>query len=213
MHRTHSGLSLAEFVVTVTLFGIVVLLTAPLLYRFANDQRTSRYTNELVSTLNYARAQAVAHNQPVTVCASSDGHGCTDTPWAQGYLVFIDNDSSGVVDANDRVLRHAKTDSPKVVITLQGGRYVRFSPFGTLYAHAQEADAAPTRFASWLDRFSPIASAAADTFAPGQDSSPSTTDAVHQGAFIVCYRDLGRMVSVSLQGRITTRTTPCHKDS
>jgi Tfp pilus assembly protein FimT len=217
MKRTNTGLSLAEFTVTVTLLGIAMLLSAPLLYRFANDQRTSRHTNELVLTLNYARAQAITRGQPVTVCSSNDGRQCTDTPWTQGYLVFVDNDSPGVVDATDQVLRHTTANYPKLVITLQGGHYVRFNPLGMLYAQAQSDVTVPSRLARWLDRLSPIASAQAETFpadrSSEQDRVPAAADAVRHGAFIVCYRDIGRKISLSLQGRITTRTASCHKDS
>lgn len=210
MRRHSTGVSLAEFVVSATLLGVVLLLTAPLAYRVAKDQRASHYANEMVATLNYARTQAVNRRQPITVCASRDGRQCSDTPWSEGYLVFIDNGAAGQVDAGDEVLRHTKTNNPKVMITRDGGRFVRFNPFGNLIARsATDADLS-TQVAGWLERLSPITSAHAE-YTPEPDIVTTSADTARPGAFIVCYRDRGRTISVSLQGRITTRPASCGK--
>jgi type IV fimbrial biogenesis protein FimT len=213
MRRADAGVSVAEFTVAITLLGVAILLSAPLLYRLVEDQRASKYTNALVSTLTYARAQAVIRNQPVTVCSSNDGFQCTDTPWALGYLVFVDNDSPGVVDANDSVLRRSAPSHPKVIITLHGGRYVRFHPLGMLIAQNQNGKIAPTTLTQWLERLSPIALAHAETVSAGvsqeEGSLVSPAGAIQHGAFVVCYQDVGRRISLSLQGRITTQATSC----
>jgi type IV fimbrial biogenesis protein FimT len=213
--RTDTGLSLAEFTITVTLLGAVLLLTAPLLYRIAHDQRASEYTNDLVSTLTYARVQAVTRGQAVTVCASADGRQCTDTPWAQGYLVFLDEQSPGVVDTREVILKRVGGGDRKIVVTLQGGRYVRFSRLGTLSTRALVEDSAPQGVAQWLDRLSPIATAQADT-SHSDTAGPERYDgggAVRQGTFTVCYQQIGRLVTLSLQGRVTTRPTACPRRS
>ena len=210
MRRIDAGVSVAEFVVAISLLSIAILLTAPLLYRLVEDQRASKYTNELVSTLTYARAQAVIRNQPVTVCSSNDGLQCTDTAWALGYLVFVDNDSPGVVDSNDSVLRRSAPSHPKVVITLHGGRYVRFHPLGTLIAQRPNVGIAPTTLAQWLERLSPITLSHAETVSTeGSEDQASPAGAIHNGAFVVCYQNVGRRISLSLQGRITTHATSC----
>lgn len=212
MHRSTRGISFAEFTISVTLLGVVLLLTAPLLYRISKDQRASHYANELVATLTYARAQAVNRAQPVTICASQNGRECSDTPWGNGYLVFVDAGTPGVVDAGDKILRHVATNNPKVMITLEGGAFVRFNAFGNLVAQASgEAAQAPVQVASWLERLSPIGAAHAETYRT--ESAASNTDATHPGAFTVCYRDIGRTISLSRLGRISTRTASCHKSS
>ena len=212
MHRPQFGLSLVEFTATVMLLGVAALLSAPLLYKVVNDQRTSQYVNELVAALTYARNQSVSRGQPVAVCSSSNGHKCSDTPWAAGYIVFVDGNRDGVADASAAVLRHWPA-APNVIITLQGGRYVRFSPLGML--DSARRDLTNSRSNSWFSGLLFIGAAHAETLPIDSraERGASAMEADGHSVFLVCYREIGRWVSLSISGRISTRPAACSEPS
>ncbi|GEM_PF-2962783 len=202
----NAGVSLVEFAVALIVVAVSVIYAAPLYYKIANNHRATTYTNELVATLTFARVQAVTQSQPVSVCASDNGMRCTDTPWAQGYIAFVDNGTPGLVDPSDRILKRHLTGKPQATITLNGNPYVRFDMNGAVIARAPANAAAVTNVArsgteSWLDRLSPLATAEASDAPFVGHASP--------GMFTVCAGHTGRAVRVSAQGFITTSAMLC----
>jgi type IV fimbrial biogenesis protein FimT len=61
----------------------------------------------LVSDFRYARSEAIKRTNRVTICPSVTGTSCTGTGglWKNGWIVFVDEDGDGAVDAGDVVLR------------------------------------------------------------------------------------------------------------
>jgi type IV fimbrial biogenesis protein FimT len=61
----------------------------------------------LASDFRYARSEAIKRTNRVTICASSNGTSCTGAGalWKNGWLVFVDENGNGTVDAGDVVLR------------------------------------------------------------------------------------------------------------
>ena len=203
----YRGFSLMEFSLGLVIAGVGALLMAPLYYKAAENHRANAYTNELVATLTYARTHALMQMQPVSLCSSSDGVRCTDTPWAQGYIVFVDNGVPGKVDAEDRRLSRHAGQNQKVTITLAGAQFVRFSASGALLAYSTDAATGRengdgvTTLARWLSRLSPMATAHASS------EPPTTSSSV--GTFTVCAGHTGRMVKLSPLGRVSTTATLC----
>ena len=215
VRRENSGITLVESAMTLVLLATVMLLSAPLYYKVLDNSRVTAQTNRLVATLLYARAQAVVLMQPVSVCSSDDGLRCTETPWERGYVVFVDNGTAGAVDSNDRVLKRQDEQRPTVTITLAGRSHIRFNPTGGLVARwrtddTEIQDKHLTQVFEWLQRLSPASSAQAATGADynGADDQPSAV-ANLSGVFTVCATQVGRLISVSLQGRIATNTAEC----
>lgn len=60
----------------------------------------------LASHLEYARNQAIQRQQPVTICASENGLGCSGgNQWISGWIVFTDSDSyPGQFNSDDKLL-------------------------------------------------------------------------------------------------------------
>ncbi len=96
MGQEQRGFTLIELMVTIAVLAIVVTIAAPSFTTMINNNRSIALGEELVTALNYARAEAVKRGDSVSVCASSDGATCTGT-WTQGWVV---------ADADDNVLRH-----------------------------------------------------------------------------------------------------------
>jgi type IV fimbrial biogenesis protein FimT len=109
------------------LFGVVVPGFADL---FANN-RLATTTNELVSSIHYARSEAVRMEVPVSICASEDGESCSGgTDWGDGWVVFTDSSGSkGFLDGDDDLLYTNQTVGTGIIIAAENS-YVRFSSLG-----------------------------------------------------------------------------------
>ncbi|MFC1777842.1 GspH/FimT family pseudopilin [Pseudomonadota bacterium] len=99
------GLTLIELMITLAIAGILIASAAPSMREFIQNNRSATQINELQATLNLGRSEAIKRNNNITVCKSSNGTGCAGT-WQDGWIVFVDNDLDGNVDAGvDEILR------------------------------------------------------------------------------------------------------------
>jgi type IV fimbrial biogenesis protein FimT len=96
----HEGFTLIELMITVALVAILLALSAPYFRETITSNKIGAEANNLKASLNLARSTAARLNQPVTVCKSADGDGCTtDDYWEQGWITFNDLNMDGAVDS------------------------------------------------------------------------------------------------------------------
>lgn len=98
-----SGFNLLELMASIAILGILLGFGIPGLQAFIQDNRLTSQINQLSTSLALARSEAIKLNQRVIVCVSSDGEQCdalgSGTTWNVGWIVFVDRDGSGEVDA------------------------------------------------------------------------------------------------------------------
>jgi len=99
------GFTLVELLVTIVVVTILVALSVPAFYNFVQNNRITAQVNELVTALTLVRSEAIKRRQPVSICSSLNASTCAGT-WDQGWIIFTDANSNGVVDVGiDAVLR------------------------------------------------------------------------------------------------------------
>lgn len=107
--RYRDGFTLIELMITVVVLGVVLAITAPAMGNLVRSNRVTANANAVVSSMQYARSEAVKNAQPVVVCASSDQSTCDgagSTDWSVGWISFVDANDNGTFEAaNDRRLR------------------------------------------------------------------------------------------------------------
>lgn len=103
--KQQTGFTLNELVITVALVGIVTAIGLPAMGEFVKNDRLTTQINVLVGHLAMARSQAVTLHLPVTVCASKNQSTCSSADWADGWIIYVDADSSGTLTVGDEVLR------------------------------------------------------------------------------------------------------------
>ena len=100
----NKGFSLIEILVVLTLAAILFAFALPSFENLVRGNRVSSQFNMLMSSLNFARSEAIKRNTPVTICRSNDQATCAGQ-WQNGWIIFVDNGVIGTVNPpNDTVL-------------------------------------------------------------------------------------------------------------
>lgn len=130
------GFTLVELLVTLAIGAILLVIAIPGYAFFINASRLTAVTNDLVSALHLARSEAIKRGMRVTVCKTSNATAATpacDTAasWQQGWLVFADGGTRGVIDSGDALLWTQDSAHPAVSITSYNyGQYISYLPSG-----------------------------------------------------------------------------------
>lgn len=138
MKRKHSGVTLMELMVALAILGILLGLAVPTFREFSRNNRVAALQNELVTTFNLARSEALKRSTPVAVCASVDGGACaTEDDWAAGWIVFTDATGTlGDFDPpGDELLQRSQGVTGDMRLAASAGvgtaAFVQFQPNGT----------------------------------------------------------------------------------
>jgi type IV fimbrial biogenesis protein FimT len=104
--RGQGGFTLVELLVTLTVTALLMALAAPTFRTLLLKRSVQAAADALVSDLRLARSEAVKRSATVSVCSSVDGASCGNgAAWQGGWIVFVDADGDGSLDADDAILR------------------------------------------------------------------------------------------------------------
>jgi type IV fimbrial biogenesis protein FimT len=90
------GFTMIELLMTMVVAGILLGIAMPAFRSFVLNDRDIGQINSLVSSLNYARSEAVKVASPtgITVCPSGGGTTCAPAaPWSGGWIVVDTNNA------------------------------------------------------------------------------------------------------------------------
>jgi len=88
-----------ELIKTIGIISIVLSFGVPSMNSLMRGNQVVAYTNDFISTVRIARAEALNDVVQVTVCKSLDQVSCNNAAsWQDGWIVFIDTDEDEVRD-------------------------------------------------------------------------------------------------------------------
>jgi type IV fimbrial biogenesis protein FimT len=137
MNHSHAerGFTLIELMVTLSIATIMLTIAVPNFIDFISNSRMASQANDLVLALTYAKSEAVKRNLTVSVQKNADtGTACsgTGTGWSNGWTVFIDSDSDGVVDVSEEVLQVWPALTGGNTLCFNNGSWVRYRNTGVV---------------------------------------------------------------------------------
>lgn len=112
-----SGVTLMEMVVVLAIVSILFAIAVPGYAYLASTNRIAAATNDLVTSLQLARSEAIRRAARVTVCKSDSATNAAPScnpgaAWEDGWIVFVDGGSRGVIEGGDETLRvHGPVDA------------------------------------------------------------------------------------------------------
>ena len=133
--KSQTGFTLIELLVGVALLAIISTYALPNLIDFIRNNKLVANTNEVVSNLNVARAEAIKRHMTVTVCGSSSGTSCDTSIFENGWIAFTDTNADGVVDAGvDEILivHNALNDNTIRAVGFTNAGRVQYSSRGVI---------------------------------------------------------------------------------
>ncbi len=128
--ESSSAYTLLELLMTLIIISTLLGVALPSFNGLISSNRLSSYANQWITTLSYARSEAIKRNQQVVVRKLSAN-------WEQGWQIFVDIDRSttarqNVLDSTDILLRVYA--SLPVGFTLRGNQnftnFIRYKPNG-----------------------------------------------------------------------------------
>ena len=132
--RQSAGFTLVELMVVVAVVGVLAIVAMPAMTDMINNGRATAQTEELVSSLQLARAEAVRRNARVTICAGSGGVCNGSASWAQLTVFGLDNTATPPV--SDVIRDNAASGNVQVTGPTAG---IVFRPSGRIETSQQLA--------------------------------------------------------------------------
>lgn len=93
-----AGFTLMEVAIVLAIIGVLATFALPSFQGITHRSQGTAAVNDLVSSFNFARNEAITRSRLVTVCKSNDLLTCdtSATGWQQGWLVYFENDAGNM---------------------------------------------------------------------------------------------------------------------
>lgn len=107
----YAGFGLLEALIAVAILAIMVSIALPSFSNFISQEKARTQVEEYAKTVSVARSAAIKSGVPVIICSSDNPSSCSGD-WADGWLVYEDDDRDGVLDTGEPVLlRYSNSDA------------------------------------------------------------------------------------------------------
>jgi type IV fimbrial biogenesis protein FimT len=128
------GFTLVELMVTLVVVAVLMSIGAPGMQQFLLRRAVIAQADSLVSSIRFARSEALKGGQAVTVCNTADPNAatpaCAAGNWASGWIIFVDRNSDQIFSPEDRLLQVQQAYGNSGGITATAPAVVTFNATG-----------------------------------------------------------------------------------
>lgn len=129
--RRTAGVTLYESIVTLGVVAFIGLTTLPALRDMLSAQRMTTAVNQYITSLTFARNEAITRGRSVLLCPGTAITGCQPTTdWQHGFIVFSDEDDDNRFDASTDILVRSVEPAEGKLRIGGGRRFVQYQPTG-----------------------------------------------------------------------------------
>lgn len=129
----HYGFTLIELLASIAILTILLAMAAPSMAGLKQRSEITSTHNLLLTGFASARQHAVINHRLTSICPGNTNTGCrSDGVWSDGWLIFVDRNDNGRLDAGDTVVHHENRIPSNVRVKSGAGRpRATFRPDGT----------------------------------------------------------------------------------
>jgi len=127
------GFTLVELVIALGLAGLLAASAAPAFQDWIAAYQLANYAKHLAESMMHARTEAIRRAHRVNLCKSADREQCADLgSWEGGFLMYVDINHDGRIDAGEPVLGIEGHAPPGITIAANGplDDYVSYTSIG-----------------------------------------------------------------------------------
>jgi type IV fimbrial biogenesis protein FimT len=131
------GVTSVELLATLAVLGVLAALAAPSFKPLIERWGIRQVTEELKSTLYYARSEAIKRGGNVTIQKLPNKTGSCNTAqsssdWDCGWFVCVDSNSDGVCAASEVVLQRYDAPANVQITRTSGAASIKFNRWGLI---------------------------------------------------------------------------------
>lgn len=129
------GFAVIELLVAIVIVGVLSAIAAPNLRPLIESWRVRQATEQLQSTLYYARSEAIKRGGNVVIQKiANNTNGCTtasgNRDWDCGWTVCEDTNGNGTCNVNEPVLQRVDAPSNVQITRTGGAASIKFNRWG-----------------------------------------------------------------------------------
>lgn len=146
--KRNIGFTLVELMIVLAIVGILSAVAAPSMRTYISNSSSNSLSSTLLIDIMYARNHAISNDIIVKMIPTGDQNtgvssltpGTPGVNWAQGWIIFEDNNDDDIRGPNENVLRThssfgtgAHITSGPIAELLDANRPIGFNSAGTAY--------------------------------------------------------------------------------
>ena len=87
-YRKTRGFTLFELMIAIGVAGVILSVGVPNFIGIMQNNRAVNDTNDLVTSLNLGRSEAIRRGSTISLCSSTDGATCSaSNDWSTGWII------------------------------------------------------------------------------------------------------------------------------
>ena len=128
-----AGFTIVELIMALALAALLAAAAVPAFQDWIGAYQLANYARNLAESMARARTEAIRRAHRVNLCKSLDREQCADLgSWEGGFLMYVDINHDGRIDAGEPVLGIEGRAPPGITITANGplDDYVSYTSIG-----------------------------------------------------------------------------------